>query len=107
VVAAWQQLGLPLRIVRPKPVTLTDLSRAHDRAYVLGVLAGRIQNGFGNTLPEIAATLPWTSGSLLSAAEHAVRTAVLQVVGAAIFRGRSRSTRRNGARIHVEIATKW
>ncbi len=72
--AAWQQLGLPLRIVRPKPVTLTDLSRAHDRAYVLGVVAGRIQNGFGNTLPEIAATLHWTSGSLLSAAEHAVTT---------------------------------
>lgn len=74
VVAAWQQSGIPIRIVRPTPVTLTDLCRVHDPAYVRGVLAGRIKNGFGNTLAEIAATLPWTSGSLLSAADHAATT---------------------------------
>ncbi len=74
VVAAWQQSGIPTRIIRPEPVTLTDLCRVHDPAYVRGVLAGRTKNGFGNTLPEIAATLPWTSGSLLSAAGHAVTT---------------------------------
>ena len=72
VVEAWQQSGIPIRIIRPEPAAVTDLCRAHDPAYVRGVLAGRVKNGFGNTLPEIAATLPWTCGSLLSAAEHAV-----------------------------------
>jgi acetoin utilization deacetylase AcuC-like enzyme len=74
VVTAWQQLGLPLEIIEPAPATLTDLCRAHDPAYVRGVLAGRIPNGFGNTSAEINATLPWTNGSMISAAEHAVCT---------------------------------
>jgi acetoin utilization deacetylase AcuC-like enzyme len=76
VVAAWQQLGLPLEIIEPRPASLTDLCRAHDPAYVRGVLAGRIPNGFGNTSSEINATLPWTNGSMISAAEWAVTNGV-------------------------------
>ncbi|MDQ3555478.1 MAG: histone deacetylase [Gemmatimonadota bacterium] len=73
VVDAWRRLGLPLEFVEPVPASVTDFCRAHDQAYVLGVLAGRVANGFGNTLDEIRGTLPWTSGSMISAAEHAVR----------------------------------
>jgi acetoin utilization deacetylase AcuC-like enzyme len=72
VVEAWKQSGLPLQIHEPLPVTITDLCRAHDAAYVNGVLAGRILNGFANRDQAITATLPWTSGSMTSAAEWAV-----------------------------------
>jgi acetoin utilization deacetylase AcuC-like enzyme len=38
------------------------------------VLSCRHPNGFGSTDVAIAATLPWTTGSLLSAGEHALST---------------------------------
>jgi acetoin utilization deacetylase AcuC-like enzyme len=71
VVAAWLEAGLPVEIVEPRAATVTDLCRAHEQGYVVGVLGGRIANGFGNTREEVRATLPWTVGSLVSAAEHA------------------------------------
>jgi acetoin utilization deacetylase AcuC-like enzyme len=74
VVAAWEETGLPLEIVEPRAATVTDLCRAHDQSYVLGVLGGHLANGFGNTLAQVRATLPWTVGSLLSAAERAAAT---------------------------------
>jgi acetoin utilization deacetylase AcuC-like enzyme len=39
---------------------------------VRAVLAGQIPNGFGNKDPAVNATLPWTSGSIISAAEWAI-----------------------------------
>lgn len=74
VVQAWLATGIPLAIVEPEPATVEELSRAHDRRYVEDVLSGRRANGFGNRLPEVNATLPWTSGSLRSAVMHAIRT---------------------------------
>ena len=74
VVQAWIDTGIPLSIVAPDPATIDELARAHNRAYVEGVLTGRVENGFENTLPEVNATLPWTSGSLRSAVMHAART---------------------------------
>jgi len=74
VVAAWIETGLPVEIVEPRAATVTDLCRAHDPGYVLGVLGGRLANGFGNTRDEVCRTLPWTVGSLVSAAEHAAAT---------------------------------
>lgn len=72
VVDAWSRTGIPLEIIEPRPATLTDLARAHDPAFVRGILNGRIPNGFGNTDLEVNATLPWTVGSLVSGAEWAV-----------------------------------
>jgi acetoin utilization deacetylase AcuC-like enzyme len=72
VVRAWEGTGIPLEIVEPRPATVTDLCRAHDPAYVQAVLAGQIPNGFGNTDPTVNGTLPWTNGSMISAAEWAV-----------------------------------
>ena len=72
VMASWAELGLPLDIVEPSPVSVDQFSLAHDRAFVEGVLAGKIDNGFGNTLPSVAASLPYTSGVMLSAARAAL-----------------------------------
>lgn len=70
VVSSWQRLGLPLRIVEPAPATFDDFAMAHDAAHVSGVLSGAKANGFGNRSPEIAASLQYTTGSMLSAARH-------------------------------------
>jgi len=71
VVASWEKLGLPISTFAPTPVTPEELALAHDARFVLGVLAGELQNGFGNRSPEVAASLPWTSGAMRSAALHA------------------------------------
>jgi hypothetical protein len=74
VVASWRRrFGAALEIVAPAPATPQLLALAHDPDYVRGVLAGTIDNGFGNRLPEVAAALPYTSGAMVAAAEHALR----------------------------------
>jgi acetoin utilization deacetylase AcuC-like enzyme len=71
VVADWEAHGLPIHVVTPGAVTVEDLCLAHDRAYVEDVLACRRANGFGTKDASVAASLPWTTGSLLSAARDA------------------------------------
>lgn len=72
VVASWQERGLPIRIVEPEPVTVDDFALALDRDFVADVLACRRDNGFDNRSAQVAASLPWTTGSMLSAARHAL-----------------------------------
>ena len=72
VMASWAELGFPLEVVAPQPVSAEQFALAHDRAFVEGVLSGQIENGFGNTLPSVAASLPYTSGVMLSAARAAL-----------------------------------
>lgn len=76
VVAAWQVEKFPLQFGRIQPVTETDLCLAHDPAYVRGVLTCQLPNGFSNTSPEVAQSLPWTSGAMLSAARKALTTGI-------------------------------
>jgi acetoin utilization deacetylase AcuC-like enzyme len=71
VVESWQR-QFPITIVEPTPVTVDDIARAHDRQWVKDVLAGVKENGFGNKSPAVAATLPYTSGAMLSAAREAL-----------------------------------
>ncbi|MBA3506345.1 MAG: histone deacetylase [Betaproteobacteria bacterium] len=73
VVQSWQALGIPLEIVAPEPVTVEQFALAHDRRFVEDVLACRRANGFGNRSAAVAASLPYTSGSMLAAAREAVR----------------------------------
>lgn len=73
VMAHWQRTGIPLLVMPVVPATHEQLALAHDRTYVDDVLACRRTNGFGNRVPEVAATLPWTTGSLVSAALHVAR----------------------------------
>ncbi len=74
VVQHWSALGLPITVHAPTPVTVDELCRAHDRAYVEGVLSLEHPNGFGDRSPGVALSLPWTSGAMLSAARHALQT---------------------------------
>lgn len=52
------------------PVSRDELLAVHAAAYVDGVLAGRVRNGFGTLDAAVAASLRYTSGSLLAAARH-------------------------------------
>jgi acetoin utilization deacetylase AcuC-like enzyme len=72
VVAAWQEHGLAIELVEPAPATVDQLARAHERGFVESILACRRANGFGNRSPEVAATLPYTSGAMLGAARRAL-----------------------------------
>lgn len=73
VVESWKS-KFDIEIIEPTPVTLDEIARAHDRTWAEGVLAGLCTNGFGNRDLKIAASLPYTSGALLSAARHALKT---------------------------------
>ncbi len=72
VVQAWRDAGIPLAIEEPDPVTVDDFALVHDKSHVDDILALRKDNGFGNRDPEIAASLPFTNGSMLAAARWAV-----------------------------------
>jgi len=71
VVASWQRLGLPLAVCEPVPASVEEFALAHDVEFVRGVLSGSVLNGFGNRSLDVAASLPWTSGAMRSAALHA------------------------------------
>lgn len=73
VVESWKGRGFPIEIHEPAPVTVDELSLVHDRRHVVAILAGKAENGFGNRSREVAASLPFTSGSMLSAARHVLR----------------------------------
>jgi acetoin utilization deacetylase AcuC-like enzyme len=73
VVESWKDLQIPLRFHAVEPASPELIALAHSREYVDGVLAARVANGFGNTLPEVAGTLPWTIGSFVSAVVHVAR----------------------------------
>ncbi len=73
VVESWKR-QFPIEIIEPEPVTLEDYARAHDREWAARVLACKAANGLGNRSPEVAASLPFTSGSMLSAARHVLKT---------------------------------
>lgn len=49
-----------------------DLCLAHDPVYVRGVLDGKLPNGFDNTSPEVARSLPYTTGAMIGAARAAL-----------------------------------
>ena len=73
VIADWQARALPIELRGLDPVSRDDLVLAHDPAYVDGVLGGRLVNGFGNRKPQVAASLPFTSGAMHAAAIEALR----------------------------------
>lgn len=72
VLAAWQKVGLPIIVRSITPASERDLCLAHDPVYVRGVLNGKLPNGFDNTSPEVARSLPYTSGAMIAAARAAL-----------------------------------
>lgn len=68
VLADWRACGLPLDVRPVVPASVDELATAHDRGFVQDVLAGRRANGFGTRSPRVAASLPFTTGAMLTAA---------------------------------------
>lgn len=72
VISCWKNIKLPIDAREFEPVTLEMLKRVHHSEYVDGILSCRLKNGFGNRSSEVAASLPYTSGSMLAAAREAL-----------------------------------
>lgn len=73
VVADWRadfDIAPEIEFVAFDAISRDTISLAHDARYVADVLACRRDNGFDNRSPQIAVSLPYTSGSLLAAARH-------------------------------------
>lgn len=79
VVEAWRQTNIPLEIIEPEPLTLEVLSLAHDSDYVQGIFSGSIKNGFGNKSLSLAESLRFTCGSMLSAAQGAIKNGMVAI----------------------------
>ncbi|MEO8001818.1 MAG: hypothetical protein ABI644_08080 [Arenimonas sp.] len=73
VVEQWKLIDPDIEISKPKPVNAEQLSRAHDENYVREILCCQRHNGFGNNSADVAASLLYTSGALLTAARLAIR----------------------------------
>ena len=73
VVAAWRRIDPALELVAPEPASVEQLSLAHAADYVADVLACRRANGFGTCDLDVARSLPYTTGALLTAARLALR----------------------------------
>ena len=73
VVADWlARPDINAEICSFEPVSAQTIMLAHDPQFVRGVLSGRLENGFGNHSADVSASLTFTNGSMLAAAEHAV-----------------------------------
>jgi acetoin utilization deacetylase AcuC-like enzyme len=68
----WGYRNFPIRVKEPLPATAMQLLEAHSARYIDGVLSCTLPNGFGGRQLEVAASLPWTCGSFLSAARGAL-----------------------------------
>jgi acetoin utilization deacetylase AcuC-like enzyme len=67
-----RSFGPAIEVIGFEPATEQQFGRAHDPAFVRDVLAANLPNGFGNRDPKVAASLPYTTGSMVAAAEYAV-----------------------------------
>jgi acetoin utilization deacetylase AcuC-like enzyme len=72
VLAAWQAAGLEITVKSFSPADEADLCLAHDPTYVRAILDGDLENGFGNRAPDVAASLPFTTGAMLAAARFSL-----------------------------------
>ena len=68
----WTRCGLMGEAREFAPASRVDLCLAHDPRFVDGVLEGRVRNGFNGTEPDVAASLPYTTGAMMAAAEEVV-----------------------------------
>ena len=71
VVEEWLKY-YPITIRPVKPVTREDFYLVHDKQHVDDILDLKKPNGFNNKLPEVAESLVWTSGSMVTAAQVAL-----------------------------------
>lgn len=72
VVEDWIAQEFRIKLQTFDPVTPDDFKLAHGHNFVDGVLNGTVQNGFSNTDMAVAQSLPYTTGSMVAAAKHAL-----------------------------------
>ncbi len=77
VVADWIAQDFPIGIVEPLPAIRAQLAQAHSQNYVEGILSCELMNGFRGRQKEVADSLAWTCGSLLSAARGALNNGLV------------------------------
>lgn len=93
VVAEWvRAFGDKIDVRSFDPVTPDQLKLVHEAGHVDGILSGRRKNGFGNTCPIIAATLPYTNGAMLAAAREALSNKKVAVAPVSGFHHASTNT---------------
>lgn len=74
LIELWKKQKRDIEIIKPTPLSTDEIATAHDPNYVKAILNGTQANGFGNKSKEIADSLPWTTGSFVSAAIAAIET---------------------------------
>ena len=77
VVADWIAQDFFIGMVEPIPASREQLSLAHSQKYVDGILSCELMNGFRGHQKDVAGSLPWTCGSLLSAARSALNNGLV------------------------------
>lgn len=78
VVKQWSE-KYHIEIKTVKPVSTKQIKEAHENSFVEGILTGQLENGFGSKDKEVIDSLPYTSGSFLSAAKEALKTNLVAV----------------------------
>lgn len=75
MVEHWLASGMvkPEQIASFEPATRSDYYLAHKPGFVDALLDCRIDNGFGNRSPQVAAALPYTTGSMIAATQHVLQ----------------------------------
>ena len=76
VLESWERAGLPIELRPVVPATAEDFYLAHYPSFVDAILAGKADNGFGNRRPDVARSLPYTTGAMLSAASMALQCGI-------------------------------
>lgn len=72
VVEQWRR-RFDIEVLGFEPATVDDFCLAHARSHVEGVLSLQIANGMDTRDQEVVDSLPWTVGSMVAAARHALR----------------------------------
>ena len=73
VISDWlstPSISAAIEVKSFEPATTETLYAAHSKVYVDGVLSCQRANGFGTKSPNIAASLRYTTGSMIAAATH-------------------------------------
>jgi acetoin utilization deacetylase AcuC-like enzyme len=73
VVADWladPHIAERIEVVEFDSISRDTIAQVHDPKYVADVLSRRTNNGFGERSKSVADSLPFTSGSVLAAAQH-------------------------------------
>lgn len=73
IIDDWISQGFEFEIIEQAPAMTEELALAHDRGFVDGILSCKIKNGFGNTSADVARSLPYTTGAMLSAARYVLK----------------------------------